>query len=91
MEQGKVVWWVAANAPGLYYGLSIIPFDEKKEGIINAINLSPNELENDSKPHVIVYSRPADFDRYGAISQWIKQGYFQEMAKLRGLVVYERK
>jgi hypothetical protein len=91
VEQGKVVWWVAEKHPGLYYGLSIIPFDEKKEGIINAINLSPSELENDSRPHVIVYSRPADYDRYGTISQLIKQDDFQEKAKLRGLVVYERK
>ena len=89
VEQGKVVWWVAYDAPARYYEVSLKPFGDWNEGTIKAVNLDRKDMEKVSKPDIIVYSRPEDLDRNNVVSQLIKQHNFKEKAKLHGLLIYE--
>jgi len=80
----SVIWWVAGEAGGKYYGLTFV---KEGPGIVH----SPNRtVAPASLPEALVISRPENFDSLGIAGDLIRSGSYQEVAKLQAFEVWKR-
>jgi hypothetical protein len=89
LQQGRSVWWNAAEAGASYYGVPVaVP--ARAGAALLCVNPDSETLARLSAPQIVIASRPDVYDAQGALARYMREEGFAPVSQYTAFVIWER-